>query len=249
MKAVVLVSFLLLGVPILYMGLATPPIPTVASSKNWQLNSKTSYWIYVVNWGFHTSIIVEQPQGWQLGSTGAETAPWIEYSWGDRRFFLDNDQSLPSVLAALFIPTESVSFVRGWQHPPTTRHGVKQMHRRQITPQRLQTLVLGLEQVMLRPPQGHRPQPFPPTPRFPNSRFYPAREYYIFWSTCNTWTIRQLAQVNLAQPGWWVVLAEQVAPQLQGFETVPLPPPRSAFLPSAPIRSPQTRIDRFQIAV
>ncbi|HEY2853947.1 MAG TPA: hypothetical protein VGJ18_13925 [Gemmatimonadaceae bacterium] len=45
------------------------------------------YRVYVADWDYHTSIILQQPPNWQLGSLGAERAPFVEFAWGDRRFY------------------------------------------------------------------------------------------------------------------------------------------------------------------
>jgi hypothetical protein len=44
-----------------------------------------TYRVYVVDWGYHTAIVVPQPTGWTLGPPGKEQAPLLEYAWGDRR--------------------------------------------------------------------------------------------------------------------------------------------------------------------
>lgn len=49
-----------------------------------------TYHVYVADWGYHTSIIFQQPTTWQLGSLGAETAPFVEFAWGDRRFYIES---------------------------------------------------------------------------------------------------------------------------------------------------------------
>jgi hypothetical protein len=54
------------------------------------------YRVFVADWGYHTSIVVEQPRGWRLGPAGEETAPFVEYAWGDRRFYYASDFRPPS---------------------------------------------------------------------------------------------------------------------------------------------------------
>ncbi len=50
-----------------------------------------AYRVFVVDWGYHTAIIAEQPSGWALGPPGEERAPFLESAWGDRRFYLESN--------------------------------------------------------------------------------------------------------------------------------------------------------------
>ena len=47
-----------------------------------------TYRIYVIDWAYHTAIVVPQPAGWALGPPGEEQAPLLEYAWGDRRCYM-----------------------------------------------------------------------------------------------------------------------------------------------------------------
>ena len=216
---------LLFGLPPLYMALNTPPaiapcrIDSTArvaeSSKELQ-----QYAVYVVRFQYHTSIIIEQRPGWQLGPPGAEQARFVEYSWGDRRFYMEANTSLPSVLSAVFLPTESVVYLQGHAQPPRLGKQVQQLYHRRVTGTTLRRLATALEQSIATGATGDRAASHPPVVRYPG-RFYPGREFYIFWSDCNAWTVRQLAAADLADPGHLIIFAEQVQPQLRQFESEP----------------------------
>ena len=51
-------------------------------------------------------------------------------------------------------------------------------------------------------------------------RFYAGREFYIFWSDCNQWTVRRLAAVGLADSVVPVIFKQQVAGRLSGFQGI-----------------------------
>ena len=58
--------------------------------------------------GYHTSIIVQQPSGWSLGPPGRERAPFLEYAWGDRIFYMESNYQPQAVFATLVLPTPTV---------------------------------------------------------------------------------------------------------------------------------------------
>lgn len=206
---------LLAGLPPLYMAAFTPHPVSSPLLQNRSLPPEQVYDLYVANWGYHTSIIVQQPQGWRLGPANAVDAPFVEYSWGDRNFYMNANFSPFALFATVFLPTESVIHLRNWSQAPTSNDGMRRLYHRQIDAQQLRTLIVSLETTF----QGASPRsaPLPPVARF-RGRFYPGREFYIFWSACNAWTVRHLAAADLAQPGWAIIVAEQVAPQLRHFQ-------------------------------
>ncbi|WP_299402285.1 DUF2459 domain-containing protein [Acaryochloris sp. IP29b_bin.148] len=205
------------GMPALYMAVFTPPSPTI-ELPNLDTLKQAKYDIYVVNWGFHTALILEQPQGWRLGPTNHAQARYVEYGWGDKRFFMLSDTSIPTTLAAGVLPTASVMYLRGRETLPQPQYA-RQLYHRQITPQQLHSLLRSLEQSFQRTTNGERVAPYPQVPRFAG-QFYPGREYYVIWSDCNAWTVRQLQAINVAQAYFPVILSEQVGPSLTGFELI-----------------------------
>ncbi|WP_299485394.1 DUF2459 domain-containing protein [Acaryochloris sp. IP29b_bin.137] len=205
------------GVPALYMALFTPPKPAIHLPSIQQLQ-KPLYDLYVVNWGFHTAIILEQPTGWRLGPHNHPQARYVEYGWGDKQFFMYSDTSISTTLAAGVLPTASVMYVRGRDQVPTAKDQVRQLYYRQVTSQQLYDLIEALEQSFLRH-NGKRVEPYPSVPAFVG-QFYPGREYYVIWSDCNAWTVRHLQAIEVASPVIPVILSEQVGPSLKGFQLI-----------------------------
>ncbi|NJK28675.1 MAG: DUF2459 domain-containing protein [Acaryochloridaceae cyanobacterium CSU_3_4] len=206
------------GIPALYIALFTPPASEIKLPSIQQLQ-QSQYDVYVVNWGFHTAIIVEQPQGWTLGPPNHPQAPYIEYGWGDKQFFMLSDTSIPTTLAAAILPTPSVVYLRGRDAPPTAENYARQLYHRLISRQQLYALIGTLEQSFQRSPQGNRVKPYPQVPEFVGY-FYPGREYYIIWSDCNAWTIKHLHRINIAKSDIPVIFSEQVGSSLEGFQLI-----------------------------
>jgi hypothetical protein len=207
---------ILLGGPALFIACFTPPVPTQPSAG--LPIPEQSYHLYVADWGYHTTIILQQPKGWRLGPENDPDAAFVEYSWGDRNFYMNADFSPPALFATVFLPTPSVLHLRNWSQAPTLSSGMRYLYHRHINAQQLRALINSLETSF----ETSRANVLPPVPRF-RGRFYPGREYYIFWSACNAWTVNHLAQAGLARSGWPILIAAQVAPQLRGFKSLSSP--------------------------
>ncbi|HMB93178.1 MAG TPA: DUF2459 domain-containing protein [Rhodothermales bacterium] len=197
------------------MAIQTPPLPEVSIS----LPTEATYRVWVARYGYHTAILIEQPDGWHLGPPGQETAPIVEYAWGDRAYYMESDHRLPVLLAALFLPTESVMYVRAHNAPPTRQTGIQGLYVREVDAATLQRLVQSLEQTFVRTPGSNRQPPFSPVSTY-RGRFYPGRTFYIFWSACNAWTVRHLKQAGLAHSSFFVILEQQVPGRLSNFRRV-----------------------------
>lgn len=206
---------LLWGLPALYMAIQTPPPPGVTIP----LPAETAYRVWVARYGYHTAILIEQPDGWHLGPPGQENAPIVEYAWGDRSYYMESDHRLHRLLAALFLPTESVMYVRAHNVLPTPQTGILGLYVREVDATTLQRLVQSLEQGFVRKSESTREPPFPPVSNY-RGRFYPGRTFYVFWSACNAWTVRHLERAGLAQTPLFVFLEQQVPGRLNSFRRV-----------------------------
>lgn len=178
--------------------------------------------VYVADWGYHTSIIVEQPPGWRLGPPGQEAAPFVEFAWGDRRFYMEANYRPDAVFATLFLPTESVAYLAGWRAAPEHASRPRALFRRDLTARELQHLASSLE-AAIRRTDGSRTPPHPPVRAF-SGRFYAAAQSYLWWNDCNRWAVDRLAAAGLAGGGRGVIVSGQVGARLRGFRQV-LPGP------------------------
>jgi len=169
--------------------------------------------VYVTNWDYHTSVTIPQPPGWRLGPPGAEAAPWVDYSWGDRAYFRDSQYRSFYTLFAL--PTTSVVHLVGREHPPTP-HEARAVYARVVDAPTLARLAASLEGAVVHTPDGARIAPAPAIPGYAG-RFYDARGDYLWARDCNRWTVDRLRDAGLARSGAGVVLAGQVPGRLVGF--------------------------------
>lgn len=203
-----------IGLPALFMAVATPspldvPLPAVDPSVRLR--------VYVLAWGYHTSIFVEQAPGWRLGPEGDESARIVEYGWGDRSFYMESNFCPESLFAAAFVPTPTVVYVRGHDRPPNEFVVGGVISVRECSTIEVLGLVRILEGQMDRSVDGLRPKAYPPVEGY-GGRFYPGREYYVIWWNCNEWTARMLRDAGMASSSALVATPGQVTGRLVGFE-------------------------------
>jgi hypothetical protein len=184
------------------------------------------YRVFVADWGYHTSVIIEQPPGARRGPVGRERARFVEYAWGDRRFYMESDYRPHSVFAALFLPTESVVYLAAWDTAPDSAPArPRALYARTVTGPQLSALVTAVER-QIRPAStggDHRDRARAPAfapARGYTGRFYPAYGRYLWSNSCNRWTADRLAEAGLARGGRGVIFSGQVAARLAGFGVV-----------------------------
>ena len=173
------------------------------------------YRVQVADWGYHTAIVLEQPRGWSMGPSGEERAPFLEYAWGDRRFFMESDYRPHAVLATVALPTASVLYLDGRFDPPSLG-GARAVYSRTVDATTLHRLIRELERSFQRAPDGTRLAPHAAAPRY-GGRFYPAHGRYLWTRNCNWWTVKRLAAAALAGNDAGVIFSGQVSGRLSGF--------------------------------
>lgn len=179
-----------------------------------------SYRVYVVDWGYHTAIIVQQPIGFALGPPGAERAPFLEYAWGDRRFYMESDYQPQAVFAAVALPTSSVLYLEAHGDPPSLG-GARHVSMRIVDAATQHALLSDLERTIHHGPGGARDGPFREHEGYAG-RFYPAYGRYLWNRDCNWWAVTRLHAAGLAGRAAGVILSGQVRGRLRLFSTQPV---------------------------
>jgi len=191
-----------------------PPVPLVVPPA-----PAGTYRVYVADWGYHTSIILQQPLTWQLGSLGGETASFVEFAWGDRRFYMESNYRPDALFATLFLPTEAVAYVASWNNDPARIARGRALYIRDVDAIVLAELASVLEGAIRRSAGGGRAAAFPAVGGY-SGRFYPAHGRYLWFTDCNRWTVERLVTAGLARGGVGVIFSGQVASHLIGFHRV-----------------------------
>jgi hypothetical protein len=213
---VVLALVILVPPIVMELAAASPPLPSATITLP---PARGDFHVYVADWGYHTSVLFEQPAGWRLGPVDDENAPYVEFAWGDRRFYMESNYQPQSVFATLFLPTSSVTYVAGWNAPPERDAQPRTLYARTVSAAQLSALVASLESSIRRDAANTRVPPFAPVAGYAG-RFYPAHGDYLWWFDCNRWTVDRLAAAGLARGGRGVIFTRQVRSRLIGFHTV-----------------------------
>ena len=200
--------------PLLYAALAeTPrPVPDAVSTP-----PAGTYRVAVVDWGYHTAIVIEQPPGAALGPPGEARAPHVEFAWGDRAFYYAADYRPWVLFASAALPTASATFVDGVRLERLEQ--ARAVYTREVDAETLGRLLASLEASITRAPSGARAEPYPNDERT-RGRFYPSPDRYLWTRSCNWWTVQRLHDAGLAQSPRGVVFSGQVGGRLVGFEEV-----------------------------
>ena len=80
-------------------------------------NAKTRT-IYFVQHEWHSGLAWSQRSGESFGVEEWKDSPYVEVGWGDRQFYFANDKSIPSMIRAVFIPSDSVMHVASFAEAP-----------------------------------------------------------------------------------------------------------------------------------
>ena len=205
------VALILVVPPIVVAISADAPVPAVVPAA-----PAGTYHVYVADWGYHTSIILQQPPAWQLGPLGKEMSPYVEFAWGDRSFYMESNYRPDALFATLFLPTEAVAYVASWTSEPARDARARALYVRDVDASQLSKLAAALDGTIRRSPSGERASPFPTVSGYAG-QFYPAHGRYLWFTDCNRWTVERLASAGLARGGVGVIFSGQVASHLIGF--------------------------------
>lgn len=194
----------------------TPPPAAIEFAKI----SKETLTLYVVVHEHHSSLLIQQPDGWALGPPGEEEAPWLEYAWGDRVWYALNDASPLNAVNTVLLPSSSVMYLDGWDDPSDLPASAELF---QTTLARAESVKLfdALEGEFERG-ESHARLPIVPHSRSLDGVFYPSREFYLIWFNCNAWTIQMLERTDFDTSSLMVLTSSQVPARLpmERFEEV-----------------------------
>jgi uncharacterized protein (TIGR02117 family) len=154
--------------------------------------------VYVMRRGWHAGLIVERAALLRAGQPAEAAdfpaAAFLEFGWGDRRYYMAPDPTPGMALRAALTPTPAVLHVEPRGRPPDG-----------ATPDALAValseadfarLARALSETFERRP-GEIATPIAPGQR-PGARFYVATGRFHLLNTCNTWIARTLAAAGVA---------------------------------------------------
>lgn len=155
--------------------------------------------VYVLNYGFHTDLVLPTDRVLARGGRLAEAARaagnwrWMVIGWGDESFYTGTGMSLERVgdgLRALFWPgNRSVIRVTGLDLQPDTAYLNIEAASISLSPQGFDAMARSIEASFAAAPgeplvaSGMKDMP---------GVFFPSRENFSFFRLCNNWTSDQL---------------------------------------------------------
>jgi uncharacterized protein (TIGR02117 family) len=166
--------------------------------------------IYVVRRGWHTGILiaaVDWPdRRWALFDDFPESE-YLEFGWGDERFYQARRSTPWLATRAVLWPTSSVIHVIGFK-APLGDLGAKDVVEVRVTAEGLRRLTAAIkrefagERLMLSWPETD----LAPAP----NQFYSGRRSFYFPRMCNWWVARHLQEAGCPIQSWSVVTASRI---------------------------------------
>ncbi|OGI52485.1 MAG: hypothetical protein A3E57_02415 [Candidatus Muproteobacteria bacterium RIFCSPHIGHO2_12_FULL_60_33] len=154
--------------------------------------------IYLVSHGWHTGLVMRRadiPVGLWPEAGDFPQAEYLEVGWGDRDYYQARAPGLWTTLKAALAPTPSVLHVVGFRDPPAVYFPASEVVELRLPRAGVERLVRYIHDAHAR--EG-RPPVAPLGPGlYGDSRFYPARETFHLFNTCNVWTARALRAAGL----------------------------------------------------
>jgi uncharacterized protein (TIGR02117 family) len=169
--------------------------------------------IYFVQHDWHSGLAWAQRDKENFGAEAWKDAPFVEIGWGDRQFYYAGDQSIPSMLRAVFIPSDSVLHVTSFAETP------EQFFKFPVLPIELseagfQNLFAYVKQTFAVNEKGDRLAAIGKG-QYGVSNFYAAVPRYFSLFNCNTWAAEALRQAGVAVCPNRALLAKNLAEQLK----------------------------------
>lgn len=190
------------------------PRPSAEGSSTREATSnQAGYSIYVASNGWHTSIVLARsdlPAGAIPEADDFPGAAYLEFSWGDARYFPAPEKGLGMIMSALLTPTPAVLHLAGLPAHPRSVFPTAEVVELKLTAEGFSTLVAYLNQTFARDNAAPSTQGL-----YRFSRFYPATGSFHLFNTCNTWTARGLATAGVPVTVTGTLQAEDLMAQLR----------------------------------
>ena len=184
-----------LHVPILLALCACAGTPPGSAQRQ---NGAPAIAVYLVAHDWHTGIVIRRadiPPGLWPESGDFPQAEYLEVGWGNRDYYQARDPGPWLALKAVLSPTPSVLHVVGLRGPPVDHFRASEILEFALSGEGFERLVRHVHDAHER---TGAPAAAPLGPGlYGESRFYPARESFHLFRTCNVWTAQALRSAGL----------------------------------------------------
>jgi uncharacterized protein (TIGR02117 family) len=174
--------------------------------------------IWVVNYGWHSSIVIKKADIRQavLPEVGDfPDADHVEIGWGDWDFYQARDPGVGLAFKAAFWSSKSVLHVTGFKGAPTNYFRASEIVEIVLSDDAFRLLIQFISDSFSRPRAPARVEGLPGL--FPNSRFYPATGRFYLFQNCNTWVAEALQAAKLPINPTYAFTATNLSYQIRKF--------------------------------
>ncbi|MBM0107637.1 DUF2459 domain-containing protein [Steroidobacter sp. S1-65] len=178
--------------------------------------------VYVIKRAWHTGIAIPAAdwpnQKWSVLADFAGSR-YLEFGWGDARFYQAEEETWWLAIRAAFFSTSSAVHVIGFQDPTPDALLADEVIEVRVSAEGLKRLTQSIEKEFAQSeptPTGTSLEAAPE----PN-RFYPGRRRFFFPRMCNWWTAKRLNQGGCPIAAWSVISANRIIREARGFAAAP----------------------------
>jgi len=174
--------------------------------------------IYVVKRGWHTGIAIAAAdwpnREWPVLAEFANS-DYLEFGWGDARYYQAEQESWWMGIRAALWPTASVIHVIGLRSPIVEHIYADDIVEVRVPIDGLRRMAQAIEQEFSESPPVATPVSSDAAPK-PN-HFYSARRKFFFPRMCNWWTAARLEEASCPVEPWTVVTAGRIMREARSF--------------------------------
>lgn len=178
--------------------------------------------VYVVKRAQHTGIAVATAdwpnRNWSV-LADFPNSRYLEFGWGDARFYQAQEETWWLAIRAAFFSTASALHVIGFDRPTPAALIADEVIEVRLSAEGLRKLTASIEAEFKDAPPKSFGVPLRGTPE-PN-KFYYAKRRFFFPRMCNWWTARRLQDGGCPIAAWSVVSPNRMIREAKGFASAP----------------------------
>ena len=174
--------------------------------------------VYVVKRAWHTGVAVAAAdwpdRDWSVLADFPDSR-YLEFGWGDARFYQAEEETWWMAVRAAFFSTSSAVHVIGFDHPTRKALLADEVIEVHLSDEGLSKLAASIAAEFEQTAPVSMGIPLRATPE-PN-KFYPAKRRFYFPRMCNWWTTKRLQDGGCPVAAWSVLTANRVIREAKGF--------------------------------
>jgi uncharacterized protein (TIGR02117 family) len=178
--------------------------------------------VYIVKRAWHTGVAVAAAdwpnRDWSVLADFPH-ARYLEFGWGDARFYQAEEETWWLAVRAAFFSNASALHVIGFVHPTPETLIADEVIEVRLSEQGLLKLAASIEAEFKDASPKSFGVPLRGTPE-PN-KFYYAKRRFFFPRMCNWWSAQRLQDGGCPIAAWSVVSANRVIREAKGFASAP----------------------------